>query len=124
METWLKDNIPDAAIQLAGLTTHHANMTAALSGKTCSGGLCYYTSNEWCRDAVVVLSYCSSLVAFMIVQPYYLPREFTTVLIVAVYILPDANAWEAISERYWAISNRKHTPTDFSLSPVTLITQT
>ena len=35
---WLSDGISDAAIELAGLTAHHVNKVAALSGKTHRGG--------------------------------------------------------------------------------------
>lgn len=75
-ESWFKDSIPDASIQLAGITTHHENRIAALSDKTHSGGLCVFINNEWCRNAIVVFSYCLLLVDFITVKcwPYYLPR--------------------------------------------------
>lgn len=37
-------------------------------------------------------------------RPYYLPREFTAIVIVAVYIPPSANIKEALSLLYGAIS--------------------
>ncbi len=37
-------------------------------------------------------------------QPYYLPREFTSVFVVAVYILPDTNSKNA-QELYEVISS-------------------
>ncbi|KAK3528891.1 hypothetical protein QTP70_012067 [Hemibagrus guttatus] len=50
-------------------------------------------------------SYCSLLVEFVTVRcrPFYLPREFTTVFIVGVYIPPSANAEEALCKLFGAI---------------------
>lgn len=41
-ETWLDQNIPDAAIQLAGRTVTRAD------NKSKAGGLCIFTSDLWC----------------------------------------------------------------------------
>ncbi len=89
-ETWLNDNIPDSAIQLHGLTCCRADRDSSLSGKTRGGGLCVYINKEWCNNAAVLSKHCSSLVEFMVVKcrPFYLPREFTAIVIVAVYIPP------------------------------------
>ncbi|KAL0159475.1 hypothetical protein M9458_043200 [Cirrhinus mrigala] len=93
-ETWLNDKTPDSAIQLHGLTGCRADRDSSLSGKTRGGGLCVYINKEWCNNAAVVTKNCSSLVEFMFVKcrPFYLPREFTAIVIVAVYIPPCANA--------------------------------
>ncbi|KAI2655641.1 hypothetical protein H4Q32_024234 [Labeo rohita] len=57
---------------------------------------------EWCNNAAGVTKHCSSLVEFMFVKcrPFYLPREFTAIVIVAVYIPPCANAKHALRELY------------------------
>ncbi len=87
-ETWLNDNIPDSAIQLHGLSCCRADRDSSLSGKTRGGGLCVYINKEWCNNAAVLSKHCSLLVEFMVVKcrPFYLPREFTAIVIVAVYI--------------------------------------
>ncbi len=87
-ETWLNDTIPDSAIQLHGLSCCRADRDSSLSGKTLGGGLCVYINKEWCNNAAVLSKHCSSLVEFMDVEcrPFYLPREFTAIVIVAVYI--------------------------------------
>ncbi len=38
-------------------------------------------------------------------RPYYLPREFTSVFVAAVYIPPDANSKNALQELYEVISS-------------------
>ncbi|KAI4894684.1 hypothetical protein NFI96_032406 [Prochilodus magdalenae] len=97
-ETWLSDRVPHAAIQLDGLASFRADRDSALWGKTRGGGLCVYINTEWCKNSVLVSSYCSPLVEFMIVRcrPFYLPREFTAVLIISVYIPPGATAKDAL----------------------------
>ncbi|KAK3518194.1 hypothetical protein QTP70_033888, partial [Hemibagrus guttatus] len=67
----------DAVIQVDGLTVFHADRNAAL-----------------CVEFVTVRC-----------RPFYLPWEFTTVFIVGVYILPSANAKEALCKLYRAISD-------------------
>ncbi len=108
-ETWLNDNIPDSAIQLNRLTCYRADRDTALSGKSRGGGLCVYINKEWCNNAAVVSKHCSSLEEFMFVKcrPFYLPREFTAIVIVAVYIPPCANAKDALRELYSAISEQQ-----------------
>ncbi len=108
-ETWLNDNIPDSAIQQHGLTSYRADSDSSLSGKARRGGLCVYVNKEWCNNAVVVTKHCSSLVEFMFVKcrPFYLPREFTAIVIVAVYIPPCANTKDALRELSSAISEQQ-----------------
>ncbi|KAL0148751.1 hypothetical protein M9458_055929 [Cirrhinus mrigala] len=108
-ETWLNDKTPDSAIQLPGLTCCRADRDSSLSGKTRGGGLCVYINKEWCNSAAVVTKNCSSLVEFVFVKcrPFYLPREFTAIVIVAVYISPCANAKDALRELYSAISEQQ-----------------
>lgn len=70
-----------------------------------------YTNNNWCNNATVVSSHCSVDIEFMIVRcrPFYHPQEFTSVIIVAVYIPPSANTKQALSVLYRAISDLQST---------------
>ncbi len=92
-KTWLNNSVPDCAIQLEQLTCYRADRALVEGGKRRGGGLCVYINNVWCRDAVVVCKHCSPLVEFMIIKcrPFYLPREYTAILLVAVYIPPSSN---------------------------------
>lgn len=78
-ETWLQPSIPDEAIELAGRTAHRHNRSKN------SG------NNSWCTNTKTVSSLCSSDLEFVTVKcrPIYLPREFTVVMVTAVYIPPD-----------------------------------
>ncbi len=111
-ETWLNNSVPDCAIQLEQLTCYRANRALVEGGKRRGGGLCVYINDGWCRDAVVVCKHCSPLVEFMIIKcrPFYLPREYTAILLVAVYIPPSSNnnnRSEALNDLYQHISGQQ-----------------
>ncbi|KAI5617008.1 gastrula zinc finger protein XlCGF28.1-like, partial [Silurus asotus] len=108
-ETWLHSGIPDNAIQLAGRHTLRADRTLDGSGKTRGGGLCIYVNKAWCTNSVIVESHCSANLEFLMVKcrPFYLPREFTSTIITAAYIPPDADAKLAMKELYAAISKQQ-----------------
>ncbi|KAI2651673.1 hypothetical protein H4Q32_019814 [Labeo rohita] len=48
-------------IQLDQLTCYRADRVVVAGGKTHGGGLCVYINDAWCRDAVAVCKYCSSV---------------------------------------------------------------
>ncbi|KAL0149686.1 hypothetical protein M9458_054969 [Cirrhinus mrigala] len=111
-ETWLSDSVPDRAIQLDQLACYHADRVVVAGGKTRGGGLCIYINDAWCRDAVAVCKYCSPVLEFMVIKcrPFYLPREYTAILLCAVYIPPSSNGnnrSEALNELYQHISEQQ-----------------
>ena len=59
-ETWLHNDVPDNAIELAGRYTLRADRTADDSGKTRGGGLCIYVNKAWCTNTVIVGRHCSA----------------------------------------------------------------
>ncbi|KAI4900129.1 hypothetical protein NFI96_005431 [Prochilodus magdalenae] len=105
-ETWLNDSMPDSAFQLAGRQLFRADRNQ-LSGKARGGGLCVYINRGWCTNCVVVNALCSEAAEQLTVKcrPHYLPREFTAVFVIAVYIAPDANANNALKELHDNISS-------------------
>lgn len=70
----MKDNLPDSAVKLTGLTLHRADRVTSTSGKL-RGGLAVYINDLWCRDANTISKHCSPDVDFMVVKcrPFYLP---------------------------------------------------
>lgn len=97
-ESWLHPLIPDAAVELAERTLHRQDKNRD-SGKSRGGGLCVYVHNEWCCNSRIIDTYCSPDLEVLAVscRPFYLPREFTVVVAIAVYIPPDANVSVALS---------------------------
>ncbi|KAK3573368.1 hypothetical protein QTP86_024117 [Hemibagrus guttatus] len=96
-EMWLCDLIPDSVLQLGGFNLYRADRHTELSGKTKGGGICFYINNSWCNDVKVLSQLCSpDLEAFIInCKPFYFPREFSSFILVGVYILPQGNVREA-----------------------------
>lgn len=85
METWLHDNIPDLAMELAGRSLYCADRTAD-SGNSRGGGVCAYIHNSWCTDTIAIERHCCPDLEFLMLKcrPFYLPREFSSVFITAV----------------------------------------
>uniref|UniRef100_A0A3B5QBX0 Reverse transcriptase domain-containing protein n=1 Tax=Xiphophorus maculatus TaxID=8083 RepID=A0A3B5QBX0_XIPMA len=104
-ETWLDDNIPDAAVEITGRALFRADRTAA-SGKGRGGGLALYVHNAWCTATHSVGTFCSPDLEYLAVKcrPFKLVRELSSIVIVAVYIPPRANAKLALEELYCLIS--------------------
>lgn len=82
-ELWISDRVPDATSQLDRLVSFRADRNAALCSKAYGSVLYVYISMEWCKNSMLVSGYCSLLVEFVTVRcrPFYLPQEFSTVLI-------------------------------------------
>ncbi|XP_048465357.1 uncharacterized protein LOC109913067 isoform X1 [Rhincodon typus] len=98
-ETWLTRATPDSILQPEGFSIHRMDRSAAL-GKGTGGGVCLLINNSWCLDVVNLVSYCSLHLEYLMVKccPPYLPQEFTSAIITAVYIPPDAEVKNALHE--------------------------
>ncbi|KAL0161106.1 hypothetical protein M9458_044831, partial [Cirrhinus mrigala] len=97
-ETWLNGTIPDSALHLTGFQLIRADRVTESSGKTRGGGLCFYINEGWCTDVTVLNKMCCpNLEAIFInCKPFYSPREFSSFILVSVYIPPDARASVAL----------------------------
>ena len=97
-ETWLNGKIPDCSVELAGFTLVRADRDKQ-SGKKSGGGLAVFVNSKWCNPGHVTTKEitCSPDVELLAVglRPYYLPREFSAVIIVVVYTPPSAVAGRA-----------------------------
>ena len=106
-ESWLNDDMDD--MQSAGF---RQDRTAA-SGKTRAGCLSI-VKNCWCAMSNIkeVLMYCSPEVEYLMIscRPHYIPREFLSLLFVAVSLprQTDTGTKIALNELYKAISNQEN----------------
>jgi len=77
-ETWMSAMVPDSAIELTGFSVHRSDRMEELTGKSRGGGVC------------LLKSFCSPYLEFhtLLCRPFWLPREFTAIIITAVYIPP------------------------------------
>ncbi len=103
--------VPDSAIELTGFSVHRSDRTKELTGKSRGGGVCFYINNSWCNERNIhsIKSFCSPVLEFhtLLCRPFWLPREFTAIIITAVYIPPQANTDQALRELYRNISEQE-----------------
>ncbi len=115
-ETWMSAMVPDSAIELTGFSVHRSDRTKELTGKSRSGGVCFYINNSWCNERNIhsIKSFCSPDLEFhtLLCWPFWLTREFTEIIITAVYIPPQANTDQALKELYRNISEQETTHPD------------
>ncbi len=74
------------------------------------------SNNLWSdeRNLHSIKSFCSPDLEFhmLLCRPFWLPREFTAIIITAVYIAPQGNTDQALKELYGNISEQETTHPD------------
>lgn len=108
-ETWLTPSIRYNAIQPEeSLSVHHKDRMDE-SGKKKGGGICFMVNSNWCdtRNITTLTHFCSPNLEFLTIKcwPHFLPREFSSVIITAVYIPPQASTETALSELYKTLNS-------------------
>lgn len=95
---------PDCALQLSGFQLFRADRHAQLSGKSKSGGICFYINSSWCNDVAVIQQHSSpDLESFFIkCRPFYSPLEFSSFILVGVFIPAHA----AVQDAQRALANQ------------------
>lgn len=95
-ETWLHEQTPDSAVALPGFHTIRADRDTTMSGKSKGGGLAVLVNSRWCNPGHIHVKkrVCSPNIELIAIglRPYYLPREFTNVIAISVYIPPSGKA--------------------------------
>ena len=92
----------------------HRQNRDTTSGKTRGGGVCLFVYNRWCAMSNIkeVSRYCLPQVEHLMIscRPHYLPREFSSVLFVAVYLRPQSKAGTktALKQLHKAISKEEN----------------
>ncbi|KAI4899948.1 hypothetical protein NFI96_008148 [Prochilodus magdalenae] len=78
-------------------------------GRTKEGGVCVHINNVWCTIAQAVHRHCSPDVEMLLVKcrSIFLPRDFSSVIILATYIPPQASSSAALGLLYYGISARE-----------------
>ncbi|KAK3569844.1 hypothetical protein QTP86_006055 [Hemibagrus guttatus] len=87
-----------SALNLPGFQLFRADRVAESAGKSRGGGTCFYINERWCTDVTVLKKMCCpDLEAFFInCKPFYSPREFSSFILVSVYIPPQAHVSSAL----------------------------
>lgn len=96
MESWLNDTIPMDYTDMDGFTIIRQDRDHVMTGKRTGGGVCLYVNEQWCHSGHITIKerVCDKNIELLAVscRPYYLPREFSNVIVLVVYIPPSANA--------------------------------
>ena len=83
-----------------------------MSGKTRGGCVCLFGNNNWCTISNIkeVLRFCSPEVEYLMIicRPHYLPREFSSISFVAIYLPPqtDVGTKTVLNKLYKDISKQ------------------
>ncbi|KAI3372041.1 hypothetical protein L3Q82_006694 [Scortum barcoo] len=102
-KTWtfvdLGEHIPDSSLHLPGFHLIRADRTE-LSGKMRGGRICFYVNEGWCMDVTVLKKSCSPHLETLFIncKPFYSLREFSSFILVGVYIHPQACVTEALQQ--------------------------
>ena len=88
-ETWLGACHTDDMVNIDGFKLLRGDRTDG-AGKKGGGGVCVYINEQWCHpnNASVKSHSCTENIEMLVVnlRPYYLPREFSHVVMVTVYV--------------------------------------
>ncbi len=114
--TWMNDAISDSALSLPGFQLFREDHNAESARKSCGGGTCFYINERWCTDVTALKKMCCPdlEVLFMNCKPFYLLREFSSFILVSVYIPPKAHVSLALQKLTDQIKNNRTLLLSFS----------
>ncbi len=107
-ETWLTPSVPDNAVtQSDNFSVLRMDRTAE-ARKTKGGGVRFFINKKWCdpRNISILSRSCLPHLEHLsiICRPFYLPREFSSTVVTAVYIPPQADSSLALSKLHDELS--------------------
>ena len=87
-ETWLKPDIPDNLIDIAGFDTVRHDRSSSATHKSKGGGVMMYINKRWCQNFKVIKTICDANIELLCVslRPFYLPREFNQLHVIGVRV--------------------------------------
>ncbi len=96
----MNDAISDSALSLPGFQLFREDHNAESARKSCGGGKCFYINERWCTDVTALKKMCCPdlEVLYMNCKPFYLLREFSSFILVSVYIPPKAHVSLALQK--------------------------
>ncbi len=121
-ETWLTPTVPDTDVMPSDNFSVLRMDRTAEAGKTKGGGVCFMINRKGCdpRNISILSRSCSPHLEHLsiICRPFYLPREFSSIVITSVYISPQADTSLALSNLHDVLSgyNNKHPDAAFIIA--------
>ena len=76
--------------------------------------MCFLINNNWCVDNRLLSRSCTPELETLSIKcrPYYLPREFSSLILTVVYIPPDAEAKAAITQLSTIVTTQENAHPD------------
>ena len=113
-ETWLQERHSDNLLQPTGFSVFRSDRDLAITGKDDGGGVCFIINNQWCNSVKLISKGCTKNLEHLTLKcrPFYLPREFSSITITAVYIHPHANTKEALDDLNVIVSKYEESDPD------------
>ena len=98
----MNDAVTEGGISMEGITVFWADKSVALSGNSYGRGESIYINNSWSRNIKEIYSHCYPNFERLSIKccPFYLPMEFSVLIITAVCILSDAKTKAALNILY------------------------
>ncbi len=121
-ETWLTPSVPDTAVMPSDNFSVLRMDRTAEAGKSKGGGVCFMINKKWCdpRNISSLSRSCSPNLEHLsiICHPFHLPREFSSVIVTAVYIPPQADTGLALTKLHDVLSGyiNKHPDAAFIIA--------
>ncbi len=104
----LTPSVPDTTVTSSDNFSVLRMDRTAEAGKTKSGGVCFMINKKWCdpRNISILSRSCSPHLEHLsiVCHPFYLPRDFSSIVITAVYIPPQADTSLALSKLHDVLS--------------------
>jgi len=108
-ETWFTTSVRDAAVTPSENFSVLRMDRTAEAGKSKGEGVCFMINKKCCdpRNISTLSRSCSPHLEHLsiICRPFYLPLEFSSIIVTAVYIPPQADIGLALSELHDALSS-------------------
>ncbi|XP_051814688.1 uncharacterized protein LOC127537042 [Acanthochromis polyacanthus] len=93
-ETWQNQNNLDSTVDLPGFTLIRSDRDTKASGKKKGADLALFVNQRWCNSSHIMVKekLCCPDIELLAVglRPYYVPREFSHIITMLVYIPPKA----------------------------------
>ena len=105
---------PDSLARPPGFTIFRQARDNEVTGKSKGGGVCLLLNNQWCSDVKIISKGCTMDLEYLTMKcrPFYLPREFSSVTMTAVYIHPNADTVVALEDLADVISDYENRDPD------------
>ncbi len=109
-ETWMSAMVPDQPSSLRASPCTARTERKSSQGKAEVGVFVSISTTRGVMKGIYTIkSFCSPDLEFhmLLCRPFWLPREFTAIIITAIYIPPQANTDQALRELYGNISEQE-----------------